>query len=102
MNNHRLKVFTGRANRPLAAGIAYCLGDALGKMLVDNFPDGETKVQIEEDVRGRDIFVLQPTCPPVNENLMELLVILDAFKRSSASRITAVDRKSTRLHSSHL
>ncbi|MFL5341432.1 MAG: ribose-phosphate diphosphokinase [Gemmataceae bacterium] len=90
INSHRLKVFSGRANRPLAEAIAKHLGDTLGKISLGNFPDGETSVKIEEDVRGRDIFVVQPTCTPVNESLMELLIILDAFKRSSASRITAV------------
>ena len=90
MNNHRLKVFSGRANLPLAESIARNLGDCLGKMTLSNFPDGETQVRIEEDVRGRDVFVVQPTCPPVNENWMELLVMIDAFKRASPSRITAV------------
>jgi len=89
-NMHKLKVFTGRANRPLALAIAERLGDSLGRLHISDFPDGETKVAIEEDVRGRDIFVVQPTCPPVNQNLIELLVILDAFKRSSAQRVTAV------------
>jgi ribose-phosphate pyrophosphokinase len=90
MNNHKLKVFSGRANTPLAEKIAQRLGDTVGRILLSNFPDGEIKVQIEEDVRGRDVFLVQPTCPPVNENLMELLVMLDAFKRASAARITAV------------
>lgn len=90
MNNHKLKVFTGRANPVLADKIAKCLGDPLGKISLGNFPDGETSVRIDEDVRGRDVFIIQSTCPPVNENLMELLVILDAFKRASAARITAV------------
>ena len=90
MNNHKLKVFSGRANVPLAERIAQCLGDPLGKLTLLNFPDGETWCRIEEDVRGRDVFVVQPTCPPVNENLMELLIILDSFKRASAARITAV------------
>jgi ribose-phosphate pyrophosphokinase len=90
MNNNKLKVFTGRANLPLADKICRALGDPLGKMTVGNFPDGETSVRIEEDVRGRDVFVVQPTCPPVNENLMELLVILDSFKRASPYRITVV------------
>jgi ribose-phosphate pyrophosphokinase len=89
-NMHKLKVFSGRANRPLAQAIVEHLGDSLGRLHISDFPDGETKVAIEEDVRGRDIFVVQPTCPPVNHNLMELLVILDAFKRSSAQRVTAV------------
>jgi ribose-phosphate pyrophosphokinase len=90
INNHKLKVFSGRANIPLAEKIAQCLGDSLGKISLTNFPDGEISVRIEEDVRGRDIFVVQPTCPPVNENLMELLIMLDSFKRASADRITAV------------
>ena len=89
-NNHKLKVFTGRANRPLADNIARHLGVALGNLNLGNFPDGETSVRIDEDVRGRDVFIVQPTCPPVNENLLELLVILDAFKRASPARITAV------------
>src|SRR6201981_2170938 len=90
MNNHKLKVFSGRANIPLAEKIARHLGDTLGKMTLDNFPDGEISVRIEEDVRGRDIFLVQPTCPPVNENLMELLILLDSFKRASAARVTVV------------
>jgi ribose-phosphate pyrophosphokinase len=85
-----LKVFSGSANPALARRIAECLGDPLGKITLDRFPDGETKVQIEEDVRGRDIFIVQPTCPPVNENLMELLVLIDCFKRASAARITTI------------
>src|SRR5579859_5914149 len=85
-----LKVFSGRANVPLAEKIAQCLGDTLGKITLQNFPDGEFWVRIDENVRGRDVFVVQPTCPPVNENLMELLVILDSLKRASAARITAV------------
>ena len=90
MNNHKLKVFSGRANIPLAEKIARHLHDSIGKVSLTNFPDGELSVRIDEDVRGRDIYVVQPTCPPVNENLMELLILLDAFKRSSATRITAV------------
>ena len=89
-NNNRMKVFSGRANIPLAEKIARHLDDALGKITLDNFPDGETSVKIEEDVRGRDIFLVQPTCPPVNDNLMELLIMIDSFKRASAARITAV------------
>src|SRR5262249_58092292 len=84
------KVSRGRANIPLAEKIAQCLGDPLGKITLGNFPDGEISVKIDEDVRGRDIFLVQPTCPPVNENLMELLIMLDSFKRASAARITAV------------
>jgi ribose-phosphate pyrophosphokinase len=86
----KLKVFSGRANIPLAERVCHFLGDSLGKITLGNFPDGETSVRIDEDVRGRDVFVVQPTCPPVNENLMELLIMLDSFKRASAARITAV------------
>jgi ribose-phosphate pyrophosphokinase len=89
-HNNQLKVFSGQANRPLAEKIATHLGDALGRITLARFPDGEISVRIEEDVRGRDIFVVQPTCPPVNENLMELLIMIDSFKRASAARITAV------------
>src|SRR5262245_51224244 len=87
---NKLRVFSGRANLPLAGNIVHWLGDTLGRMTLTDFPDGETSVRIEEDVRGGDIFVVQPTCPPVNHNLMELLVLLDCFKRASAGRITAV------------
>src|SRR5580704_3678273 len=90
MNNHKLKVFSGRANIPLATKIARHLNDAPGQVTLSNFADGELSIRIDEDVRGRDIYVVQPTCPPVNDNLMELLTLLDAFKRSSATRITAV------------
>jgi len=90
MNNHKLKVFSGRANSPLAEKIARCLNDTLGRVTLSNFPDGETSVRIDEDVRGRDVFLVQPTCSPVNDNLMELLIMLDSFKRASAARITVV------------
>jgi ribose-phosphate pyrophosphokinase len=90
MHNNGLKVFSGRANLALADKIAQCLGDPLGKITLQNFPDGEVWCRIDEDVRGRDVFVVQPTCPPVNESLMELLIIMDSFKRASAARITAV------------
>src|SRR5262249_57972814 len=73
-----------------AEKIAHALGDSLGKITLANFPDGETWARIDEDVRGRDVFVVQPTCPPVNTNLMELLIMLDSLKRASAARITAV------------
>lgn len=86
----KLKVFSGRANLPLAEKIVHCMGDTLGRITLTNFPDGETSVKIEEDVRGADIFLIQPTCPPVNEHLMELLVMMDSFKRASAARITCV------------
>src|SRR5947199_10538948 len=90
MNNHKLRIFSGRANVPLAEKIAHCLGDSLGKISLGNFPDGENAVRIVEDVRGRDIFLVHPTCPPVNENLMELLNMVDCFKRTSVTRIPAV------------
>src|SRR5688500_14212767 len=89
-NNYQLKVFSGRGNVPLAEKIAQCLGDPLGKITLQNFPDGEFLARIDEDVRGRDVFVVQPTCHPVNENIMELLIILDSLRRASAARITAV------------
>jgi ribose-phosphate pyrophosphokinase len=85
-----LKVFSGRANPELAHRICEYLGLPLGKISIGNFPDGEISCKIDEDVRGRDIFLLQPTCPPVNENLMELLIMIDSFVRASADRVTAV------------
>src|SRR3954468_20451049 len=88
--NNLLKVFSGRANVRLAERIAQCPGDTLGHIHFQNFPDGEFLARIDEDIRGRDVFVVQPTCPPVNENIMELLIILDSLKRASAARITAV------------
>jgi ribose-phosphate pyrophosphokinase len=85
-----LKIFTGNANPRLAQEICKCLGISLGQAEVARFPDGETKVRILDDIRGRDVFIVQPTCPPVNDHLMELLIIIDACRRASASRITAV------------
>ncbi|MFT7642625.1 MAG: ribose-phosphate pyrophosphokinase, partial [Pirellulaceae bacterium] len=85
-----LKIFSGRANPGLAAEICQFLNLPLGKILLDNFPDGECVCKIEEDVRGRDVFLIQSTCPPVNENLMELLIMIDSCKRASAARITVV------------
>ncbi|MFI5403767.1 MAG: ribose-phosphate diphosphokinase [Planctomycetota bacterium] len=85
-----MKVFSGTANRPLAERICEHLNIRLGEANVSRFPDGEVRVKIEEDVRGADVFVVQPTCPPVNDNLMELVLLIDAFKRASAERITAV------------
>ena len=87
---NELKLFTGNANRALATEIADYLKLPLGAADVTRFSDGEVFVQINENVRGTDVFVLQPTCPPVNDTLMELLVMIDAFKRASAERITAV------------
>ena len=83
-------IFTGNANPELAKKICQHLKIKLGKALVGRFSDGEVRVKIEDNVRGRDVFVIQPTCPPVNENLMELLIMLDALRRASARRITAV------------
>ena len=85
-----LKIFTCNANRALAEKIAKHLGKELGSMRVERFADGEIDVQITESVRGADCYVIQPTCPPVNENLMELLITLDALKRASVARVTAV------------
>ncbi len=85
-----LKVFTGSAHPALGEAIARFLGLPIGRAHLSRFSDGEIWFQIQDNVRGADVFVVQPTGPPVNENLMELLVMLDAFKRSSASRITAV------------
>ena len=87
---YELKLFSGNANRPLAEEIAQHLRMRLGDADVSRFSDGEVYVQINENVRGQDVFVIQPTCPPVNDTLMELLVMMDAFKRASARRITAV------------
>jgi ribose-phosphate pyrophosphokinase len=83
-------LFTGNANRVLAEEITAHLGVDLGKATVGRFSDGEVTVEIRQNVRARDIFVVQPTCSPTNENLMELLIMVDALKRASARRITAV------------
>ncbi|HJS58420.1 MAG TPA: ribose-phosphate pyrophosphokinase [Vicinamibacteria bacterium] len=88
--SRELRIFTGNAHPALAEGIARRLGVPMGRAHLARFSDGEVWFQIQDNVRGADVFVVQPTSPPVNENLMELLVMLDAFKRSSASRITAV------------
>ncbi len=88
--SYELKLISGNANRPLAEEIAKTLQLPLGDADVSRFSDGEVYVQINENVRGEDVFVIQPTCPPVNDHLMEMLVMIDAFKRSSARRITAV------------
>jgi ribose-phosphate pyrophosphokinase len=94
MNNNgrasQLKIFTGSANPELSMEISRYLKIPLGKINLMKFSDGEIYCQIEENVRGHDIFVIQPTCHPVNQNLVELLVMLDAFKRASADRVTAV------------
>ena len=85
-----MKIFTGSANRDLASKIANYIQVPLGNATVDSFPDGETRVRINENIRGRDVFIVQPTCPPSNQNLMELLILIDAASRASAARITAV------------
>ena len=85
-----LKIFSGRAHPALAQEICEYLGIPLGELTLYNFSDGENYCQIDENVRGADVFVVQPTCSPVNDHVMELLILLDAFRRSSASRITAV------------
>jgi len=85
-----MKLFTGRAHPALARKVCEYLGLPLGRAMVGNFPDGEISCKIDEDVRGRDVFLVQPTCPPVNENLMELLIMIESFRRASADRITAV------------
>ena len=90
MPMNSMKLFTGRAHPALARRICEYLGLPLGRAMMGNFPDGEISCKIDEDVRGRDVFIVQPTCPPVNENLMELLIMIESFKRASADRITAV------------
>ncbi len=85
-----MKLFSGRAHPDLARRVCAYLGLPLGTVVVGNFPDGEISCKIDEDVRGRDVFIVQPTCPLVNENLMELLIMIESFKRASAERITAV------------
>ena len=85
-----LKIFAGNSNAPLAREISHYLKVPLGEALVETFSDGESKVEVKENVRGGDVFVIQSTCAPGNDNLMEMLLMLDAFKRASAKRITAV------------
>jgi ribose-phosphate pyrophosphokinase len=85
-----MKVFSGSANRELAQKICDYIGTPLGQATISSFPDGETYVKIEENIRGRDVFIIQPTSPPTNQHLMELLIMVDAARRASADRITAV------------
>ena len=85
-----MKLISGTAHPELAQGIAACLGTSLTDVMVDAFPDGETSVKINENIRGQDVFIIQPTCPPTNHNLMELLILVDAARRASAERITTV------------
>jgi len=86
----KLAVFTGNANRKLTEDICNNLKIPVGKSTTSRFSDGETRVKIEENVRGKDVFAIQPTSPPTNDNLMDLLILIDALKRASARRITAV------------
>ncbi|MDE3066516.1 MAG: ribose-phosphate pyrophosphokinase [Verrucomicrobiota bacterium] len=85
-----MKIFCGTANEPLARAICKSIGIELGRCSIKPFPDGETFVKIEENVRGEDVFAIQSTCPPTNHNLMELFIMMDALRRASAKRITAV------------
>lgn len=89
MAHDRFMIFTGTANTRLAVDVANHLDMSLGKMTVGRFSDGEVMVEINENVRGRDVFVLQPTCAPTNDNLMEIMVMVDALRRASAGKITA-------------
>jgi ribose-phosphate pyrophosphokinase len=85
-----LKIFSGPANPALTQDICRYLNLPMGKISLGRFPDGEISCKIDEDVRGRDVFIVQPTCPPVNEHILELLVMIDSFKRASSYRLTAV------------
>lgn len=89
-NSTRLRIFSGTANPALSREIAWYMGLELGKVNIKRFADGEIYVQLQESVRGCDVYLVQPTCPPANENLMELLVMIDACRRASAKKITAV------------
>ncbi|MCD6351469.1 MAG: ribose-phosphate pyrophosphokinase [Armatimonadetes bacterium] len=90
MDHGPLRIFSGTANLGLARLVVEAVGCELGEMEVSRFNDGEVSVQIRESIRGKDCFIVQPTCPPVNDNLVELLIMIDAFRRGSAERITAV------------
>ena len=90
MSNGQMKVFSGTGNRPLAEKIVKHIGIELGNLEVGRFMDRETHVEIDETVRGADVFLIQPTCTPVNENIMETLIIIDALKRASAGAVNAV------------
>ena len=89
-DDRELLVFSGNANRPLAKAVCEELGIGLGKAVVGKFSDGEVQIEIDENVRGQDVFVIQPTCAPAAEHLVELLALVDALKRASASKVTAV------------
>src|SRR5712675_48169 len=90
MSESRLKIFTGNSNRPLAEEICRSINEPLGEATVTSFPDGESFVKINENIRGQDVFIIQSTCPPTNHHLVELLIMIDAARRASAQRITAV------------
>ena len=90
MSESRLKIFSGNSNRALAEEICRSIGVPLGEATVTSFPDGESFVKINENIRGADVFIIQSTCPPTNHHLMELLIMIDAARRASAARITAV------------
>jgi ribose-phosphate pyrophosphokinase len=90
LTQRELKIFSGSANQELAHRICDAVGVPLGKATISSFPDGETYVRFEENIRGRDVFIIQPTSPPTNQHLMELLIMVDAARRASAYRITAV------------
>src|SRR2546427_12899802 len=85
----RMRIFTGNANPKLAEAVCRHLNISLGRCVVGRFSDGEVMIELLENVRGRDVFILQSTCAPTNDNLMEVLVMVDALKRASAARITA-------------
>jgi len=86
----QLAIYCGSANPDLAQAVARALGVPLGRRRLRRFPDTEVHVQIEDSIRGQDIYIIQSTCPPVNENLMELLIMIDALHRAAAGRVTAV------------
>ncbi len=90
MSASRLKIISGNSNRPLAEEICKSIGVPLAEATVTSFPDGESFVKINENIRGQDVFIIQSTCPPTNHHLMELLIMIDAARRASAQRITAV------------
>jgi ribose-phosphate pyrophosphokinase len=89
-SNRNVKIFSGTSNAPLASAICEAVGIPLGKSLIKPFPDGETFVKIEENVRGEDVFLVQSSSPPTNHHLMEMFIMIDALRRASAARITAV------------
>src|SRR5216117_3650468 len=90
MTFERMRIFTGNANPKLAEAVVRHMNISLGRCIVGRFSDGEVMVELLENVRGRDVFILQSTCAPTNDNLMEVLVMIDALKRASAASVTAV------------